>query len=82
MIEKGYKVARVEQTETPEMLQERTKGKTGAQKEKVVSRAICQISTRGVRIPTFQDDPYSSPFTHDARYLYGIFERVIYCNEN
>ena len=34
----GYKVARVEQTETPDMLKERNKGKRGKDAAKVVNR--------------------------------------------
>ncbi|XP_055855640.1 probable DNA mismatch repair protein Msh6 [Episyrphus balteatus] len=51
LIERGYKVARVEQTETPDMMTERCKkqGKT-TKYDKVVKREICQISNRGTQI--------------------------------
>ena len=50
LIRAGYKVARVEQTETPEQLQERKKkhkGKGGV--PKVVNREVCSILTAGTR---------------------------------
>lgn len=43
----GYKVARIEQTETPQMLEERNqKTKT---KEKVVRREVCRVTSNGTR---------------------------------
>ncbi|CAH0731815.1 unnamed protein product, partial [Brenthis ino] len=53
LISKGYKVVRVEQTETPDMMQERCK-KSG-QSSKVVRREVCQVSVRGARAPGLQD---------------------------
>lgn len=51
LIDQGFKVARVEQTETPEMMAERCKGLRKPTKyDKVVKREICQISTRGACI--------------------------------
>uniref|UniRef100_A0A1I7TKI1 DNA_MISMATCH_REPAIR_2 domain-containing protein n=1 Tax=Caenorhabditis tropicalis TaxID=1561998 RepID=A0A1I7TKI1_9PELO len=43
----GYKVARVEQTETPQMLEERNQ-KTQA-KDKVVRREVCRVTSNGTR---------------------------------
>ncbi|CAL2029489.1 unnamed protein product [Caenorhabditis brenneri] len=43
----GYKVARVEQTETPQMLEERNR-KTSA-KDKVVRREVCRVTSNGTR---------------------------------
>ncbi|VEL24721.1 unnamed protein product, partial [Protopolystoma xenopodis] len=48
LVYKGYKVARVEQTETPEAMTERTRGRPAF--EKVVRREICQILTPGTRV--------------------------------
>uniref|UniRef100_A0A914XGZ6 DNA mismatch repair protein n=1 Tax=Plectus sambesii TaxID=2011161 RepID=A0A914XGZ6_9BILA len=46
LVQRGYKVARVEQTETPEQMAARgTKGKA----EKVVRRELCAITTIGTR---------------------------------
>jgi DNA mismatch repair protein MSH6 len=50
LVRAGYKVARVEQTETPEQLKER-KNKTsrGNKKPKVVNREVCSIMSLGTR---------------------------------
>ncbi|XP_060525908.1 probable DNA mismatch repair protein Msh6 [Cylas formicarius] len=48
LVNKGYKVARVEQTETPELMAERCKNQKKVTKfDKVVAREICQVTTRG-----------------------------------
>ncbi|KRT86172.1 hypothetical protein AMK59_2376 [Oryctes borbonicus] len=47
LMEQGFKIARVEQTETPEMMSERCKTKHSSKFDKVVNREICQISTKG-----------------------------------
>lgn len=47
LVEQGFKVARVEQTETPEMMAERCKTTRKAGKyDKVVRREICQVTTK------------------------------------
>lgn len=56
MVAKGYRVARVEQTETPEMLQERNSGKSGGKKDKVVAREMCSIMSKGTRTYCHLDD--------------------------
>ena len=43
---KGYRVARVEQTETPEMLKERNDSKGKGTKDKVVKREMCSIMSK------------------------------------
>ena len=68
LVEKGYKVARIEQTETPQQLEERNKERKGGPKDKVqhlhhhhllpsqvVAREVCQLSTKGTRVNTFLD---------------------------
>ncbi|XP_067642764.1 probable DNA mismatch repair protein Msh6 [Eurosta solidaginis] len=50
LIDRGYKVARVEQTETTEMMSERCKSKKPTKFDKVVRREICQISNRGTQV--------------------------------
>ncbi|XP_017783857.1 PREDICTED: probable DNA mismatch repair protein Msh6 [Nicrophorus vespilloides] len=47
LIEQGFKVARVEQTETPAMMAERCKVGKATKFDKVVKREICQISLKG-----------------------------------
>lgn len=51
LIQKGYKVARIEQTETPDMMTERVKnmGIPATKFDKVVKREICRITTKGTQ---------------------------------
>ena len=50
LVRAGYKVARIEQTETPDMLKERNTQMTkGKKKAKVVNREVCSIMTLGTR---------------------------------
>ncbi|CAN7998899.1 unnamed protein product, partial [Ixodes hexagonus] len=51
LIQKGYKVARVEQTETPQMMEERCKksGMRATKFDKVVKREICRITSKATR---------------------------------
>lgn len=49
LVERGYRVARVEQTETPAALAQRKKNTKGAKKPQVVAREVCGIVTRGTR---------------------------------
>ena len=55
LVSKGYRVARVEQTETPEMLKERNDSKSGT-KDKVVAREMCSIMSKGTRTYCHLDD--------------------------
>lgn len=48
LVDRGYKVARVEQTETPDMLKERNDATRG-KKDKVVRREMCSILSKGTR---------------------------------
>ncbi|CAH0760592.1 unnamed protein product [Diatraea saccharalis] len=72
LISKGYKVARVEQTETPDMMQERCK-RTGQNTkwDKVVRREICQVTLRGAQICGLQD---AGPIEAKASYMMAIAE--------
>ena len=50
LVEKGYKLARIEQTETPKMMEARCKGMARPTKfDKVVERKICQRLSIGTR---------------------------------
>ncbi|XP_065095501.1 probable DNA mismatch repair protein Msh6 [Ochlerotatus camptorhynchus] len=74
LIDKGYKVARVEQTETPEMMQERCKkNKTNTKYDKVVKREICQLSLKGAEVNSQQ---VQRTFNHQPKYMLAITERV------
>ncbi|CAH2095409.1 unnamed protein product [Euphydryas editha] len=56
LVSKGYKVVRVEQTETPDMMQERCKNSgLSSKSDKVVRREVCQVSVRGARALGAQD---------------------------
>ncbi|XP_015439440.1 PREDICTED: DNA mismatch repair protein Msh6 [Dufourea novaeangliae] len=73
LIERGYKVARVEQTENPEMMTQRCSKMTKPSKfDKVVRREICQISSKGTRVYTPQDVDASTPNSH---YLMSLVEK-------
>lgn len=51
LIERGYKVARVEQTETPTMMDKRIEKEGKHSKfDKIVRREMCQISSQGTQI--------------------------------
>lgn len=57
LVEAGYKVARVEQTETPASLQERKKSMTrGQKKPEVVCREVCSVVSKGTRTFCYLDD--------------------------
>ena len=67
LVEMGYKVARIEQTETPEMMEKRCKSMIRATKfDKVVRREICQVSSRGTMMGSNGNEAY----------LTAIFGRV------
>ncbi|XP_043250330.1 probable DNA mismatch repair protein Msh6 [Colletes gigas] len=73
LIEKGYKVARVEQTENPDMMTQRcSKMNRPTKYDKVVKREICQISTKGTRVFTSLD---VEPSTPNSNYLLSLVEK-------
>ncbi|KAJ9582060.1 hypothetical protein L9F63_003643, partial [Diploptera punctata] len=75
LIEKGYKVARIEQTETPEMMGERCKGMLKATKfDKVVKREICQITTKGTKVYSVLD---GTPSGAECNYLLALTEKTV-----
>jgi len=73
LVEKGYKVARIEQTETPATMEERVKNIKGRSTkfDRVVAREVCQLSTKGTRVNNFLD---SSNFEGEPRYLLALYE--------
>uniref|UniRef100_A0A182VWN4 DNA mismatch repair protein n=1 Tax=Anopheles minimus TaxID=112268 RepID=A0A182VWN4_9DIPT len=72
LVEKGFKVARVEQTETPDMMQERCKTeRTNSKFDKVVRREICQITLMGTEVFGQQ---VSITANHQPRYMLAITE--------
>ncbi len=56
LVDAGYRVARVEQTETPDALKERKKKAPTGKKPQVVCREICSITTKGTRTYCFLED--------------------------
>ncbi|KAF9416391.1 hypothetical protein HW555_006238 [Spodoptera exigua] len=66
LVSKGYKVARVEQTETPDMMQERCRK---------IRREICQVTMRGAQVCGLQDNGPADP---TAAYMMAIAEEIIY----
>ncbi|KAK2589266.1 hypothetical protein KPH14_007823 [Odynerus spinipes] len=76
LIEKGYKIARIEQTETPDMMTQRCNKMSKVTKfDKVVKREICQISTKGTRVYTPLDVEASTP---NSNYLLSMVQN---CNK-
>jgi DNA mismatch repair protein MSH6 len=73
LVERGYKVARVEQTENPAMMEERCK-KTGQRDKysKVMKREVCQITDRGTQI--FSNGQQKMTTSSDANFLLSIAE--------
>ncbi|KAF8791514.1 DNA mismatch repair protein Msh6 like protein [Argiope bruennichi] len=79
LIEKGYKVVRVEQTETPQMMEERCKkSPRNTRYDKVVSREICQVTTRGTRTFTYQEENAGV----SNNFLLAIYEKHLEDVEN
>lgn len=74
LIDKGYKVARIEQTETPDMMDERRKRlKQTSKFDKVVKREVCQVSHRGTQVYGQQ---CHLPQDADPNYMLTICEKV------
>ena len=71
LVSKGYKVGRVEQTETPDMMAERIK-KT--REDKTMRREICRITTPGTKTFNLLDGEISTAF---SQYLFSIIEKVV-----
>lgn len=72
LVERGYKVARIEQTETPADMDVRVKNMAKSTKfDKVVLREVCQLTTRGTRVNNFLD---SDNFEGDPKYLLALCE--------
>ncbi|XP_060219314.1 DNA mismatch repair protein Msh6 isoform X2 [Meriones unguiculatus] len=73
LVQKGYKVARVEQTETPEMLEARCRKMAHVSKfDRVVRREICRIITKGTQTCGVLDGDPSESY---SRYLLSLKEK-------
>ncbi|VDM56221.1 unnamed protein product [Angiostrongylus costaricensis] len=78
LVSRGYKVARIEQTETPQQLEERNRN-AGFGKDKVVRREICRVTTSATRTYAVIDGCSTSSGETDngesqSKYLLSIKE--------
>ena len=71
LIEKNYKLVRVEQTETPEGRAERQKGVKGG--DKVVKREVCRVLSKGTRTLSAIDSDFGE--AHSS-YCLTLVEKV------
>lgn len=73
LVQKGYKVARVEQTETPEMMEARCKAMARPTKfDRVVRREVCRVITRGTQTYSVLD---GAPSEAESKYLLSVKEK-------
>ncbi|KAI3415702.1 hypothetical protein GPALN_005293 [Globodera pallida] len=76
LVNRGFKVARVEQTETPQQLADRqNKVSMSQEREKVVRREICRVTTRGTKTYGVQDGT-DSTVDSSPNYLMALAEKV------
>lgn len=74
LVQKGYKVARVEQTETPEMMEARCKTMLKPTKfDKVVRREVCRIITKGTQTYSVLD---GAPSESQSKFLLSLKEKA------
>lgn len=79
LIDLGFKVARVEQTETPEMMNERIKTTGKKSKfDKVVSREICQVTTKATTIFSAQMPEARSSSACNLFAICEVVSKIIY----
>ncbi|XP_078505773.1 DNA mismatch repair protein Msh6 [Lissotriton helveticus] len=74
LVQKGYKAARIEQTETPEMMETRCKSMSQVSKfDKVVRRELCRIITKGTQTYSVLD---GYPSESHSKYLLSVKEKA------
>lgn len=74
LVQKGYKVARVEQTETPDMMEARCKSMFKPTKfDKVVRREVCRIITKGTQTYSVLD---GAPSESQSKFLLSLKEKA------
>lgn len=74
LVQKGYKVARVEQTETPEMMEARCKSMFKPTKfDRVVKREVCRILTKGTQTYSVLD---GAPSESQSKFLLSLKEKA------
>lgn len=75
LIQRGYKVARIEQTETPQMMEERCRKLHRPSKfDRVVRREICRITSKATRTFGAQDGQLCDP---EPSYLLAIAHKEL-----
>ncbi|KAM4902704.1 DNA mismatch repair protein Msh6 [Sylvia borin] len=73
LVQKGYKVVRVEQTETPEMMEARCRSVGHSGKfDKVMRREICRIITKGTQTYSVMD---CDPSENHSKFLLCVKEK-------
>ncbi|CAG2234270.1 MSH6 [Mytilus edulis] len=74
LLQKGYKVARIEQTETPDMMNDRLKtmSRMATKFDKVVRREVCRVTTKGTQTFSFLDGDATEA---KSNFLLGIAEK-------
>jgi len=80
LVNKGYRVLRIEQTETPAMLEERIQ-RTGQKGkfDRVVKREVCQVTTKGTQMMSISDSVFH---TAQNQYLLAVCEATGENDEN
>lgn len=78
LVERGYKIARIEQTETPASMEERVKemakkGVKATKFDKVVNREVCQVVNKGTQVYGQQIE---LPNEFQPNYMLSIVEKV------
>ncbi|XP_028323866.1 DNA mismatch repair protein Msh6 [Gouania willdenowi] len=74
LVQKGYKVARVEQTETPDMVEARCKNMARPTKfDRIVNREVCRIITRGTQTYSILD---GAPSESQSKFLLSLKEKA------
>eukprot|EP00095_Tigriopus_kingsejongensis_P010525 maker-scaffold876_size86062-snap-gene-0.24 protein:Tk10525 transcript:maker-scaffold876_size86062-snap-gene-0.24-mRNA-1 annotation:"probable dna mismatch repair protein msh6-like" len=56
LVDRGYKLARIEQTETPQMMSVRVQRERGVKAVKAVRREVCQIMSSGTRVNSVEHE--------------------------
>ena len=74
LVDRDYKVARVEQTETPDMMTERCKTIKATKFDKVVRREICQVTNKGTQVYGAQCQVTEN---YQPNYMLAIAEKVL-----
>ncbi|CAK8692796.1 unnamed protein product [Clavelina lepadiformis] len=75
LVQKGYTIARVEQTETPEQNAQRIKGRSLPKYEKTLRREVCRITTKGTQMLNAWEE--ARIHNHEHNFLLAVCERSV-----